>query len=106
MLALGGAAPDSAYPLDGDDLLPVIRGIKPSYERTFFWRTSEMSAALKGRWKYVNDGTKDYLFNLAVDEREQQDFREQNPAMFTQLRDQFVQWDKTVLPRPAPRRRT
>jgi arylsulfatase A-like enzyme len=105
MLALGNAKPDPAYPLDGNNLLPVIRGTQPVYERSFFWRTSEMSAALNGSWKYVNDGTQEYLFDLAIDEREQANFREQNPSMFNQLRDEFKKWDSTVLPRPPVRRR-
>jgi len=106
MLALGKAKADPAYPLDGTDLLPVIRGTQPVYERSFFWRTSEMSAALNGPWKYVNDGTQEYLFNLSVDEREQGNFREQNPSMFTRLRDEFKKWDSMVLPRPPARRRS
>lgn len=105
MLALGKAKPDPAYPLDGRDLLPVIRGSQPVSERSFFWRTSEMSAALNGPWKYVDDGKQEYLFNLAIDEREQRDFREQNPSRFTRLRDEFKKWDSTVLPRPPVRRR-
>jgi arylsulfatase A-like enzyme len=105
MLAVGIARSDSGYPLDGHDLLPVIRGTQPPYERTFFWRTSEQEAALKGHWKYLNDGAAEYLFDLAVDAREQANFRELNPTMFTQLRDEFKNWDSTVLPRPAPRRR-
>ena len=105
MLALGKAKPDPAYPLDGRDLLPVIRGTQPVYERSFFWRTSEMSAALNGPWKYVEDGKQEYLFNLAIDEHEQSNFREQNPSMFTRLRDEFKRWDSTVLPRPPVRRR-
>ena len=105
MLATGHAKPDSAYPLDGDSLLPVIRGTQAIYERKFFWRTSEMSAAKIGPWKYVNDGAKEYLFNLSFDEREQGDFREQNPNMFSQLRDEFKKWDSTVLTRPPVRRR-
>ena len=105
MLALGKAKPAPAYPLDGTDLLPVIRGIQPAYERSFFWRTSEMSAALNGPWKYVSDGTQEYLFNLSIDEREQANLREQNPRMFNRLRDEFRKWDSTVLPRPPARRR-
>ena len=105
MLAAGEAQPDPAYPLDGKDLLPVIRGIQPIYERTFFWRTSEQDAMVKGRWKYLNDGGREHLFDLLVDQREQADFRELNPTMFTQLRDEFKKWDSTVLPRPPARQR-
>jgi arylsulfatase A-like enzyme len=105
MLALGNAKADPAYPLDGDDLLPVIRGSQATYERTFFWRNSNQDAVLKGRWKYLNDGARESLFDLSVDERERADFRERNPTMFTQLKTQFKTWESTVLPRPAPRPR-
>ena len=103
MLALGNAKPDPAYPLDGDDLLPVIRGSQPIYDRTFFWRNSNQDAVRKGRWKYLNDGTRESLFDLSLDERERADFREQNPEMFSRLKNQFKNWESTVLPRPAPR---
>jgi len=103
MLALGNAKPDPAYPLDGDDLLPVIRGSQPPYDRTFFWRTSIQDAMLNGRWKYLKDGPRESLFDLSIDEHERADFREQNPEMFTRLKNQFKNWDSTVLPRPAPR---
>jgi arylsulfatase A-like enzyme len=105
MLAAGNAKAEPDYPLDGNDLLPVIRGALPKYERTFYWRTSIQDAALKGHWKYVKDGANEYLSDLSVDEREQADFRERNPAMFAQLRDEFKKWDSTMLPRPEPRRR-
>jgi arylsulfatase A-like enzyme len=103
MLAAGGAKPDPAYPLDGHDLRPILRGARSVYERTFFWRNSNQDAVVKGRWKYVKDGDREYLFDLGSDEREQADFREQNPAMFTQLRDEYKEWNSTVLPRPPAR---
>jgi arylsulfatase A-like enzyme len=105
MLAAGNAKPDSAYPLDGNDLLPVIRGTQPTYERTFFWRTSEQDAVLNGHWKYLKDGKEEYLFDLSVDEREQANYRELNPTMFTKLRNKFKNWESTVLPRPPVRQR-
>jgi arylsulfatase A-like enzyme len=105
-LAIGNAKTDSDYPLDGIDLLPIIRGAQPNYERTFFWRTSLQDAARQGHWKYLRDGAEEYLFDLSVDEREQANFRELNPAMFTRLRDEFTKWNSTVLPRPPARQRT
>jgi arylsulfatase A-like enzyme len=105
MLAVGKATADSGYPLDGNDLLPVIRRTQPIYERTFFWRTSIQDAALQGHWKYLKDGAEEYLFDLSVDARERANFRELNPKMFTRLRDEFKKWDSTVLPRPPARQR-
>ena len=108
ILAAAGARPDPNYPLDGIDLLPAIHQSRhPTPDtRHLFWRTSTQDAALHGRWKYVRDGENEYLFDLSVDEREQANFREQNPSMFNQLKDEFKKWDATLLPRPAPRRRS
>ena len=110
ILAAGGAKPDPDYPLDGIDLMPLIRSTSLRHRvsaspRLFFWRTSLQDAVLQGRWKYLRDGEQEYLFNLSVDEREQVNFREQNPEMFTQLRDEFKKWDASVLSRPPARRR-
>src|SRR6185503_2553806 len=115
ILAAGGAKPDPKYPLDGIDLMPVISTTQPASSETrnleletrnLFWRTSIQDAALYGRWKYVRDGEQEYLFDLTVDQREQANFREANPAMFKRLKEEFKKWDATVLPRPAPRRRS
>ncbi len=112
ILAAGQTKPDPAYPLDGIDLMSLNRNTEsptpqpPNAGRAFFWRHSNQSAVLKGSWKYLNDGTNEYLFNLDVDERERANFRTQNPAMFEQLKKEFADWESTVLPRPpAPIRR-
>jgi arylsulfatase A-like enzyme len=109
ILAAAGAKPDPNYPLDGIDLMPTISAASPrppvpASPRLLFWRSSRQDAVLQGRWKYVRDGEQEYLFDLSVDEREQANFREQNPALFNQLREEFKKWNATVLPRP-PRRR-
>ena len=120
ILAAAGVKADPNYPLDGIDLTPIITAASPRHPisasapsrnteletRNLFWRTKDHLAALKGRWKYLNDGNKEYLFDLSIDEREQADFRTQNEAMFAQLRDEFKKWESTVLPRPPARRRS
>lgn len=104
ILSAGQTKPDPAYPLDGIDLMPAIRSVRQnSQERTFFWRNSNQDAVLRGRWKYLNDGTREHLFDLATDQREQAEFREQNPEMFNQLRDAFQKWQSEVLPRQPAR---
>jgi arylsulfatase A-like enzyme len=106
ILATGNAKPDPTYPLDGIDLLPLLRNTQPptpNTPRSFFWRNSNQSAALKGRWKYLHDGTNEYLFDLSVDQRERANFREQNPEMFEELKKDFKGWESTVLPRPPAR---
>jgi arylsulfatase A-like enzyme len=104
ILAATQTKADPAYPLDGIDLLPYIRDSRQSPSpRTLFWRNSNQSAALKGHWKYLDDGTEQYLFDLTVDQRERANFREKNPALFEQLQSEFKQWESTVLPRPPAR---
>jgi len=110
ILAAAGVKPDPNYPLDGIDLAPIVRGNSRSSishpassisPRTFFWRNANQDASLRGPWKYLNDGTREYLFNLSIDEREQADFRSQNPEVFNQLKSGFKSWEATVLPRPV-----
>jgi hypothetical protein len=48
----------------------VGRPPSPVLPRAFFWRNSNQDAALLGQWKYLNDGTREYLFNLAGDQRD------------------------------------
>lgn len=104
ILSAGQTKPDPAYPLDGIDLMPAIGSARHnSQERTFFWRNSNQDAVRRGRWKYLNDGTREHLFDLATDQREQAEFREQNPEMFNQLRDAFQKWQSEVLPRQPAR---
>ncbi|HLL74784.1 MAG TPA: sulfatase-like hydrolase/transferase [Pyrinomonadaceae bacterium] len=99
MAALAGAQPHPAYPLDGVDLLPTLRGNRPAFERTLFWRHHKSAAVRRGRWKYLQDEEGEHLFDLATDEREQADFRQSHAAIFEQLKSAHADWDKQLLPR-------
>lgn len=119
MLAAAGVKPDPNYPLDGIDLTSTIRADirhpspdtrsapntqHPSADtRSFFWRNGNQDAVVRGPWKYLNDGSREYLFNLVIDEREQADFREKNPEVFNQLKSAYKAWEATVLQRPSAR---
>jgi arylsulfatase A-like enzyme len=112
MLAAAETKPDPGFALDGEDLLPAIiegrrvrdrnsggRDIFAKRDRTFFWRHSNQDAMRRGRWKYLNDGEREYLFDLTIDQREQANFGDQNRAMFDQLRNEFQTWQSQLLPR-------
>jgi arylsulfatase A-like enzyme len=101
ILSAAGARAHADYPLDGADLLPVMRGERAPFERTLFWRNDVQSAARSGRWKYlkVNDKT-ELLFDLLTDEREQADSRQARPELFERLRAEYLKWDAQVLKRP------
>ena len=105
LLASAGATPDSAYPSDGENLMPILQARAPERERTVFWRTQDMAAARKGDWKYVRAGTQESLGNLREDETENANFRLKHPATFEQLKQAYEAWDKQMLPIPVEARR-
>lgn len=102
LLAAAGAAPDPAYPLDGLDLTPVLRGARAPFERTLFWRHAAQAAVRVGDWKYLKvDAETERLYDLAADEREQADFSTTRPEIFDRLRAEYARWETQMLKRPA-----
>jgi arylsulfatase A-like enzyme len=105
ILAAAGAGPggEARHRLDGADLLPGMLGkpVRPSTERTLFWRHDVQSAVRSGRWKYWSDGSEEYLFDLTADARENADYRKTRPGEFARLKAEFASWDSQVLPRLA-----
>ena len=102
ILAATGTPPDAAYPLDGDDLMPMCTGKRAMYDRTLFWRTKLRDAARVGNWKYLKDDGKEYLFDLAVDPGEKADLRANDPGTFERIKEQYLAWNARMLPKPAP----
>ena len=92
MIAAAGSRPDTAYPLDGEDLSNVLAGKRGPFDRTFCWRTKRQGAVRSGKWKYVRDDEKEFLFDLSADEREQADFSREEPQTLVRLRTEFDRW--------------
>ncbi len=103
ILAAAGARTHPDYPLDGVDLLPLLRGRRAAFGRTLFWRNDVQGAARAGRWKYLKDGAKaERLFDLQADEREQADARAAQPQLFERLKGEYQKWEAQMLKqRPA-----
>ena len=101
ILAAAGAPPDAAAPLDGESLLPVLRRERAVYDRALFWRTRTRAAARVGRWKYVQDGSEDHLYDLGVDLGEKTDLKEREAAAFADVKARYAAWAARVLPRPT-----
>lgn len=106
LLRLVGAKPSEAV-FDGADLSNSM--LEPSKagstERTLFWRTQDMVAVRKGRWKYVREEAREYLFDLDADPGERANRRLAQPDIASDLRQRFDAWDSTMLPIPAEARR-
>jgi arylsulfatase A-like enzyme len=100
LMAIGGATPDPAYPLDGRDLSPLLRGEPAGFDRTLFWRTREEKAARRGRWKYLSTGSDEWLFDIPRDAGEHANLAPYQPGTLKSLREEFQEWNKQMLPLP------
>jgi hypothetical protein len=71
-LAAANVMPDTEYPLDGRDLLPVLTGQAPVSERTLYWRMANRNqrAVRRGDWKYLKVTDQEFLFDIGYDPRE------------------------------------
>jgi arylsulfatase A-like enzyme len=99
ILAAAETKADEGYPLDGINLLPMMRAATESSERLLFWRISDQDAVRKGDWKYFRNGERRYLFNLKLDAHERANFSSRNPDVLARLAAEFKKWDQQMLPR-------
>ncbi len=101
MLAAAGTKPDAQYPLDGNDMEPILSQKRAPYERTFFWRIKRQGGMRGGQWKYIREGKNEFLFDLSVDEREQADFSKSKQKTLERLRREFDKWQLGMKAYPA-----
>jgi len=102
ILAATKTQADPSYPLDGQDLLPVLKGSQRTHDRTLFWRIGDQDAVRMGNWKYLRVENETFLFDLSIDEHEQADFKSQRPEIFQKLKAEFEKWEQQMLPRRKP----
>ena len=92
-----------SHPLDGVNLLPILKGTDSIRDRTFFWRIKEEDAVREGKWKYFRHGERRSLFDLSFDQHEQADFSKKHPEVLERLAGEFDKWNKQMLPRVTQR---
>jgi arylsulfatase A-like enzyme len=104
LAAIGVTAP-TTRPLDGIDLLPVLRGGR-IVDRTLFWRIDrtdrKQKAARQGKWKYVRDGSIEVLFDLSKDLGERNDVGRQFPERVAELRKAMSAWESELAKTQPP----
>jgi arylsulfatase A len=97
-LSAAGAKP--VRPLDGIDLLPVLRGERPVAERTLCWRINrddrKQQAVRHGRWKYVKDGAIELLYDVERDPGERIELGHRNPAQLAAMRRLYAEWEAEI----------
>jgi arylsulfatase A-like enzyme len=105
ILSLAKAEVDPKFPLDGIDIMPIMTGEKKETDRVLYWRIfqrKQHKAMRDGKWKYFQDEKgNEYLFDLSADPKEDNNLKDQQPAIFHKLKDQYSEWEKTVL-KPIP----
>jgi len=99
ILAVAAAAADPRYPLDGESLVPALRGERAVRERALFWRTRTRGAARIGDWKYLDDAGAEHLFDLRVDPGEKAELKAKHPDVFAGVKSRYDAWAAQMLPR-------
>ncbi len=94
LLGLAGIEPPR--PLDGIDLMPLIRG-EPAPDRMLFWRIVRRDrrqwAAREGRFKYLRIEDHEMLFDVESDPGEATDLLAVHPERTARLRSALRAWD-------------
>jgi arylsulfatase A-like enzyme len=101
--AAAGAAPETGTPLDGENLMDVLRGRTPARERRIFWRykNGDQAAVRSGSLKYLRRRGAESLYDVAADPRERANLKDDAPAAFEELKRAHLAWNETMLPYPA-----
>ncbi|MGI8605289.1 MAG: sulfatase family protein [Verrucomicrobiales bacterium] len=102
-LAAAGATVDSAWKLDGVNLLPLLLGEKSAKpHETLYWRFGDQWAIRHGDWKLVSGregGAEPWLINLAEDTSESKNLGLEQPGKAKELK---ALWDKWNAEQAAP----
>lgn len=102
LLAAAGAGPELLRGFDGENLLDVLTAKAQPRERTLFWRykAGNQAAVRDGDWKYLRILNREWLFNLAQDQRERANLSKREPQRFAELKTKYDAWNATMLPYP------
>lgn len=99
ILGISHASLPSSYKPEGINLIPLIEsgGIQ---ERTLFWRISgaarNQRAVRQGKWKYLRDGTHEFIYDLRTDIGERNDLAMWKSEMLPAFRKLVAAWEAQV----------
>jgi arylsulfatase A-like enzyme len=101
ILAAAGAETPPEVPLDGVNLLPLLKGETERVEReALYWRFGIQYAVRQGDWKLVKAGQNlpPMLCNLTKDPAETTDLSSQEPDKTKALQALWDRWNATMQP--------
>jgi arylsulfatase A-like enzyme len=101
-VAAGGGRQDPAFPSDGVDIGPALRG-GALPERSLFWRYGfrQQRAHRLGRYKYLKINDNEFLFDVVADPLERGNLKNRQPERFAEMKAAWEQWDAGMLHDPA-----
>ncbi len=95
LAALAGAKP-TAVPLDGFDMLPILKGDAPSPRDEMFWQRRGDRAARVGQWKWLESAKGAGLYDLATDIGETKDLSAEKPDILARVKGRFDAWRREM----------
>jgi arylsulfatase A-like enzyme len=106
LVTAAGTSMDSAYPPDGESLLPALTERATPHPRKFYWRykAGSQRALRDGDLKYLRINGNEFLFDVVRDPRERANLKERDKDAFERLKKDWEVWNATMLeerPRPA-----
>jgi arylsulfatase A-like enzyme len=89
--------PDAAAKLDGINLIPYLRKEQPLPDRQFYWRADmydfgKQEAIRDGKWKYLEHGNTQFLFDLNADIGERHNLFYEHTDVVNRLRADLDAW--------------
>jgi arylsulfatase A-like enzyme len=93
--------PDAAAKLDGINLIPYLRQEQSPLTRQLYWRADlydfgKQLAIRDGRWKYVEHGNTQFLFDLNADVGERNNLFYEHTEVVNRLRADLDNWQESL----------
>ena len=99
ILGISHASLPSSYKPEGINLIPLIESGRIQ-ERTLFWRVSgparNQRAVRQGQWKYLRDGSHEFIYDLTTDIGERNDLAMSKSKMIPAFRKLVAAWEAQV----------
>jgi arylsulfatase A-like enzyme len=98
-VAMGGGKIDPAFPTDGMDLTPALKGAAPASRKVFWrYRSNGQHAMRDGKMKWLKVNDNQFLFDVTADPLERANLRRKQPDVFDRMAKEYAEWDATMLP--------
>ena len=103
ILAVTGTAADPAFPLDGENLMPVCTGAaRRLRSHAVLAHRRACDAARVGSWKYLKDDGRRVSVRSGGRSRARKTTAARSDAgTFERIKQQYLAWNAQMLPRPA-----